>query len=47
MLAIKLSEKWKAHLPNDGEMEIMVNKWVSRVTLDIIGQGQFTASSSL
>ncbi|KAI0743366.1 cytochrome P450 [Daedaleopsis nitida] len=39
--ANKLSEKWKAQLPNDGEMEVMVNKWVSRVTLDIIGEAAF------
>ena len=35
----QLSEKWKGELVATGELEIMMNKWLSRATLDVIGEG--------
>ena len=43
MFLIQLADMWRAELTSDtngGEMTVMVNKWFSRVTLDIIGEGQ-------
>ena len=36
-------EQWKAELSGSEQMVVMVNKWLSRATLDIIGQGMLTA----
>ena len=41
--SIQLVDIWRAELAsdtNEGEMTVMVNTWFSRVTLDIIGEGQ-------
>ena len=35
-------EQWKAELSGSEQMVVMVNKWLSRATLDIIGQGMLT-----
>ncbi|KAI0713469.1 PAH-inducible cytochrome P450 monooxygenase PC-PAH 4 [Earliella scabrosa] len=42
-IANKLFEKWKAQLANseESEAEILVNGWLSRATLDIIGEAAF------
>ncbi|KAI0745029.1 cytochrome P450 [Earliella scabrosa] len=39
--ASKLSDMWKTELTSNGEMTLMVNKWLSRVTLDIVGEAVF------
>ena len=43
MLLIQLADMWRAELTSDtngGEMTTMVNTWFSRVTLEIVGEGQ-------
>ncbi|KAM5534479.1 hypothetical protein V8D89_011811 [Ganoderma adspersum] len=40
-IASKLSEKWKAELVGVGELEVAVNKLLSRATLDVIGEAAF------
>ncbi|PIL27013.1 cytochrome P450 [Ganoderma sinense ZZ0214-1] len=40
-IAGKLSEKWKGELVATGELELMMNKWLSRATLDVIGEAAF------
>nr|VWO99056.1 FAD-binding FR-type domain-containing protein [Ganoderma boninense] len=40
-IAGKLSEKWKGELVTTGELELMMNKWLSRATLDVIGEAAF------
>ena len=41
MLFAQLSDKWKGELMATGELpNAMVNKWLSRATLDIIGEGR-------
>ncbi|PIL27010.1 cytochrome P450 [Ganoderma sinense ZZ0214-1] len=37
----KLSEKWKSELVATGELDLMMNKWLSRATLDVIGEAAF------
>ncbi|CDO77690.1 hypothetical protein BN946_scf184969.g41 [Trametes cinnabarina] len=37
----KLSEKWKAELASHKEVEVFVNRWLSRAALDIIGAAAF------
>lgn len=39
----QLSEKWKAELVGTSELDVAVNKLLSRATLDIIGEGSFSA----
>ena len=34
------SDKWKGELMATGELNTLLNKWMSRATLDIIGEGQ-------
>ena len=41
----QLSEKWKGELVATGELEIMMNKWLSRATLDVIGEGTLIATN--
>ena len=36
---MQLSEKWKEELVATGELDVMINKWLSRATLDVIGEG--------
>ena len=38
-LRLQLSEKWKEELVATGELDVMINKWLSRATLDVIGEG--------
>ena len=38
----QLSEKWKGELVATGELELLMNKWLSRATLDVIGEGTYT-----
>ncbi|TBU30182.1 cytochrome P450 [Dichomitus squalens] len=40
-VAGKLSEKWKADLMATGELNTMLNTWLSRATLDVIGEAAF------
>ncbi|KAI1792304.1 cytochrome P450 [Ganoderma leucocontextum] len=40
-IAGKLSEKWKAELVATGELDLMMNRWLSRATLDVIGEAAF------
>ncbi|KAM5543132.1 hypothetical protein V8D89_003006 [Ganoderma adspersum] len=40
-IAGKLSEKWKGELVGAGEIELAVNKMLSRATLDVIGEAAF------
>ncbi|PIL34065.1 cytochrome P450 [Ganoderma sinense ZZ0214-1] len=40
-IADKLSEKWKGELVGSGEIELAVNKMLSRATLDVIGEAAF------
>ncbi|KAM5543945.1 hypothetical protein V8D89_002562 [Ganoderma adspersum] len=40
-IAGKLSEKWKEELVATGELDLMINKWLSRATLDVIGEAAF------
>ncbi|KAI1785387.1 cytochrome P450 [Ganoderma leucocontextum] len=40
-IADKLSEKWKGELVGTGELDLAVNKSLSRATLDVIGQAAF------
>ena len=35
----KLSDKWKDQLTATGELNIQLNRWLSRATLDVIGEG--------
>ncbi|KAI0644553.1 PAH-inducible cytochrome P450 monooxygenase PC-PAH 4 [Trametes meyenii] len=37
----KLVEKWKAELFNTNEIELSVDRWLSRATLDVIGYAAF------
>ncbi|EIW62975.1 PAH-inducible cytochrome P450 monooxygenase PC-PAH 4 [Trametes versicolor FP-101664 SS1] len=37
----KLVEKWKAELATTSEFESLINNWISRAALDIIGQAAF------
>nr|VWO99059.1 Cytochrome P450 monooxygenase AKT7 (EC (AK-toxin biosynthesis protein 7) [Ganoderma boninense] len=37
----KLSEKLKGELVATGELDIMINKWLARATLDVIGEAAF------
>ena len=38
-MPMQLSEKWKEELVATGELDLMINKWLSRATLDVIGEG--------
>ncbi|RPD78489.1 cytochrome P450 [Lentinus tigrinus ALCF2SS1-7] len=40
-ISSKMVEQWKAELSGTEQMHIMVNKWLSRATLDIIGEAAF------
>ena len=37
----QLSEKWKGELVATGGLDVMMNKWLSRATLDVVGEGAF------
>ncbi|KAI0373422.1 PAH-inducible cytochrome P450 monooxygenase PC-PAH 4 [Pilatotrama ljubarskyi] len=37
----RLVEKWKAELTSSSELELVINTWISRITLDIIGEAAF------
>lgn len=36
----QMIEQWKAELLSSEQMDVMVNKWLSRATLDIVGEGE-------
>ena len=36
----QLSQKWKGELVATGELNLMLNRWLSRATLDVIGEGE-------
>ena len=36
----QLADMWKGELMATGELNTMLNKWLSRATLDIIGEGR-------
>nr|VWP01841.1 C2H2-type domain-containing protein [Ganoderma boninense] len=40
-IAGKLSDKWKGELMATGELNTLLNRWLSRATLDIIGEAAF------
>ncbi|KAM5543177.1 hypothetical protein V8D89_003051 [Ganoderma adspersum] len=40
-IASKLSDRWKGELMATGELDTMLNKWLSRATLDTIGEAAF------
>ncbi|KAM5543148.1 hypothetical protein V8D89_003022 [Ganoderma adspersum] len=40
-IAGKLSDKWKGELMATGELNILLNRWLSRATLDVIGEAAF------
>ncbi|TBU30198.1 cytochrome P450 [Dichomitus squalens] len=40
-IATKLSNKWKGELVATGELSLLLNKWLSRATLDVIGEAAF------
>ncbi|KAI1791251.1 cytochrome P450 [Ganoderma leucocontextum] len=40
-IASKLSDKWKGELMATGELNTLLNKWLSRATLDVIGEAAF------
>ncbi|KAI1791252.1 cytochrome P450 [Ganoderma leucocontextum] len=40
-IAGKLSDKWKGELMATGELNTLVNRWLSRATLDVIGEAAF------
>ncbi|TBU53791.1 cytochrome P450 [Dichomitus squalens] len=40
-IATKLSNKWKGELMATGELSLLLNKWLSRATLDVIGEAAF------
>ncbi|KAM5543149.1 hypothetical protein V8D89_003023 [Ganoderma adspersum] len=40
-IASKLSDKWKGELMATGELNALLNRWLSRATLDIIGEAAF------
>ncbi|KAM5543150.1 hypothetical protein V8D89_003024 [Ganoderma adspersum] len=40
-IASKLSDKWKGELMATGELDTLLNRWLSRATLDIIGEAAF------
>ncbi|KAI0666551.1 PAH-inducible cytochrome P450 monooxygenase PC-PAH 4 [Trametes maxima] len=40
-ISLKLIEKWKTELFNESEMQICVDSWLSRATLDVIGEAAF------
>ncbi|KAI0356394.1 PAH-inducible cytochrome P450 monooxygenase PC-PAH 4 [Trametes cingulata] len=37
----KLVEKWRVELSSSSDLDVMVNTWISRTTLDIIGEAAF------
>ncbi|TBU30193.1 cytochrome P450 [Dichomitus squalens] len=40
-IATKLSNKWKGELVATGELSLLLNKWLLRATLDVIGEAAF------
>ncbi|TBU30200.1 cytochrome P450 [Dichomitus squalens] len=40
-IAAKLSNKWKGELVATGELSLLLEKWLSRATLDVIGEAAF------
>ncbi|PIL34049.1 cytochrome P450 [Ganoderma sinense ZZ0214-1] len=40
-IASKLSDKWKGELVATGELNALLNRWLSRATLDVIGEAAF------
>ncbi|KAI0712960.1 cytochrome P450 [Cerioporus squamosus] len=40
-ISTKMVEQWKAELSRTEQMDVMVNKWLSRATMDIIGEAAF------
>ncbi|RDX48041.1 cytochrome P450 [Lentinus brumalis] len=40
-ISAKMIEQWKAELLSSEQMDVMVNKWLSRATLDIVGEAAF------
>ena len=41
----QLADMWKGELMATGELNTMLNKWLSRATLDIIGEGRVSSLS--
>ena len=40
LVTVQLSDKWKGELIATGELNTLLNRWLSRATLDVIGEGQ-------
>ena len=40
LVAVQLCDKWKGELVATGELNTLLNRWLSRATLDVIGEGQ-------
>ncbi|KAI0743376.1 cytochrome P450 [Daedaleopsis nitida] len=40
-IGAKVTEKWKSDLAASDDTEVMMNRWLSRATLDIVGQAAF------